>query len=105
MPMTVTITIESREDIVLFSRWASLGRTFDSTERGLHQALDANPDDDQTKVALEEIQSLHRPLEKLHTAIRDEMWKQACLTFVKEQLGHKYLCRLEKGHAGPCRAF
>lgn len=105
MPMTVTVTIENPRDIVLLSRWASLGRTFDSVERGLELALASVPEDDRTQVALEELQSLHAPLENLHTLIRTEMWRQACGKFLKRQLDIDYNCRLEIGHFGKCQGW
>ncbi len=106
MPMTITITLDSPKDIVLLSRWASVGRTFDSVERGLEQALELLQGiDSRTEVALEEMKDLHSPLETLHMKVRTEMWKQSCGKLVKKMLDTDYNCRLEKDHSGPCRAF
>lgn len=103
--MKITIEITNEAHLVLLSRWASIGRTIESAKRACELAIEANPEDDRCKVALEELDSLHRPLEDLHTLVRNELWKAACGKFVKKMLHLEYTCRLEKGHAGPCRGF
>lgn len=103
--MKITIEITNPTHIVLLSRWASVGRTFDSAEAACHAAIESNPYEERFKIALEELKDLHRPLEELHMLVRNELWKNMCGKFVKHMFGNDYNCRLEKGHIGNCRAW
>lgn len=96
--MKIEIEILGERNLVVLGRWASVSRTFDL----VRQALDNPENEGDREAALEELEELHAPLSDLHMLVRTEMWKQQCSKLVREMLGNRYVCRLEKEHRGDC---
>jgi hypothetical protein len=106
--MKLEIEIDGRSLVVL-SGWASVDRTLNNVIDCLSDYLDNCPDteEDRVELALSELKDLSGPLAELHRLVRTQMWQKACGILVKEMygFGNDKICRLEKGHSGPCQAW
>jgi hypothetical protein len=105
--MKLEIEIDGKSLVVL-SGWASVQRTLNSVIGCLSDYLDnghcPDTEEDRVELALSELKDLSGPLCELHMLVRTQMWQKACGSLVREMhgFGNDKICRLEKGHSGPC---